>query len=104
MATGMRRRFLFALGHNLRIVWPILSAILAWQFAFGVLITWLEDWSLGDGIYFTFVTGLTIGYGDLVPRHSLSRLLAIFIGVLGTLLTGLLVAIAVRALQNAAEE
>ena len=72
--------------------------------ALGVLVAWLEAWPPGDGIYFSFVTGLTIGYGDLVPRHFLSRLLAILIGVLGTLLTGLLVAIAVRALQTAADE
>ncbi|MBV8521001.1 MAG: two pore domain potassium channel family protein [Acetobacteraceae bacterium] len=32
---------------------------------------------MGDGFYFTFVTGLTIGYGDLVPRHFLSRLLVL---------------------------
>ncbi|MBV8095251.1 MAG: two pore domain potassium channel family protein [Acetobacteraceae bacterium] len=68
----MRRRFLLALGHNLRVVWPILSGILAWQLAFGVSIAWV-----GDGFYFTFVTGLTIGYGDLVPRHFLSRLLVL---------------------------
>ena len=49
----------------------------------------LEDWSLGDGVYFSFVTGLTIGYGDLVPRRALSRFLAILIGILGTLLTAL---------------
>jgi hypothetical protein len=100
----MRRRFLLALGHNLHIVWPVFSGILAWQLALGFLITWHERWSLDDGLYFTFVTGLTIGYGDVVPRQPLSRLLAILIGLLGTVLTGLVVAIAVRALQTAAGE
>jgi hypothetical protein len=28
----------------------------------------VEGWSLGDAVYFTFITGRTIGYGDLVPR------------------------------------
>jgi Ion channel len=28
-------------------------------------------------VYFTFVTGLTIGYGDIVPRQALARALAI---------------------------
>jgi Ion channel len=58
---------------------------------------------LGDGVYFTFVTGLTIGYGDLVPRQPLSRFLAILIGLFGTVVTGLVAAIAVRALQIATE-
>ncbi|HYZ34933.1 MAG TPA: potassium channel family protein [Crenalkalicoccus sp.] len=100
----MRRRFLRALGHNLYVVWPILSGILAWQLALGFLIARLELWSLGDGLYFTFVTGLTIGYGDLVPRQPLSRFLAILVGFFGTVLTGLVAAIAVRALQSAADE
>jgi hypothetical protein len=85
-------------------VWPVLFAILAWQLALGFLITWLERWSLGDGLYFTFVTGLTIGYGDLVPRQPLSRFLAILVGFLGAVLTGLVAAIAVRALQIATDD
>ena len=101
--AGIRWHFVLALSRGLRVVWPILSSILACQLAFGLLIAWLEDWSLGDGVYFSFVTGLTIGYGDLVPRRALSRFLAILIGILGTLLTALLAAIAVRALQTAAE-
>ena len=62
---GIRWHFVLALSRGLRVVWPILSSILACQLAFGLLIAWLEDWSLGDGVYFSFVTGLTIGYGDL---------------------------------------
>lgn len=59
---------------------------------------------MGDGLYFSFVTGLTIGYGDLVPKHTLARFAAIMIGVTGIVLTGLVVAIAVTALQNAVRD
>jgi hypothetical protein len=105
MAVGsIHRRFLRAVGHSLSVVWPVLCVLLAWQLALGFLITWLERWSLGDGIYFTFVTGLTIGYGDLVPRQPLSRFLAILVGFLGIMLTGLVAAIAVRALQTATND
>ena len=58
-------------------------------------------WSVGDTIYFTFVTGLTIGYGDIVPRQALARVLAIGIGVSGLFLTGLITGIAVYALRTA---
>ena len=85
-------------------MWPVLFAVLAWQLALGFLITLLEGWSLGDGVYFTFVTGLTIGYGDLVPHQPLSRFLAILIGFFGTVVTGLVAAVAVRALQTATED
>jgi hypothetical protein len=102
--SSIHSRFLRAVGHNLYAVWPILFAVLAWQLALGFLITWLERWSLGEGVYFTFVTGLTIGYGDVVPHQPLSRFLAILIGFFGTILTGLVAAIAVRALQNATDD
>ena len=96
----MRKTFFLSLGHGLHIVWPILSGILVWQLVFGLLVTWIEQWPLGDGLYFTFITGLTIGYGDFVPRQTLSRFLAIAIGSSGTVLTGLVAAVAVQALQT----
>jgi hypothetical protein len=101
---AIQRQFLHALGHYLHVVWPVLFGILAWQLGLGFLIAWIERWSLGDGVYFTFVTGLTIGYGDLVPHQPLSRFLAILVGLLGTVLTGLIAAIAVRALQTATDD
>jgi hypothetical protein len=97
----VRRRFFVALGHAVRIAWPILSMILAIQIALGVLIGFVEGWSVGDDIYFTFVTGLTIGYGDIVPRQAFGRALAVGIGMLGLFLTGLIAGIAIYALRTA---
>lgn len=91
-------------GHCLHVVWRVLFGILAWQLALGFLIAWIEHWSLGDGVYFTFAMGLTIGYADLVPHQPSSRFLAILVGQLGTVFTGLVVAIAVRALQTATDD
>ena len=71
----VRRRFFVALGHAIRLAWPVLSIILAIQVTLGLLVGFLEGWSVGDAIYFTFVTGLTIGYGDVVPRQALGRAL-----------------------------
>ena len=91
----VRRRFLIALGHAVRVTWPVLSIILAIQVASGVLLGFIEGWSVGDALYFTFVTGLTIGYGDIVPRQALGRALAIVIGISGLFLTGFIAGIAV---------
>lgn len=71
------------------------------QLGLGALIGRLEDWQLGDAAYFTFVTGLTIGYGDLVPTHLVARLLAVLIAFSGILLTGLVAAVGVQALNVA---
>jgi hypothetical protein len=97
----MRRRFFVALGHAIHLTWPVLSIILASQVFLGLLIGFIEGWSVGDAIYFTFVTGLTIGYGDIVPRQALARALAIGIGVSGLFLTGLIAGIAVYAMRRA---
>ena len=83
------------------VTWPVLSAILAIQLALGLLTGFVEGWSLGDAVYFTFITGLTIGYGDLVPRQTLTRALAIGIGFFGLFVTALIAAIAVYAMHSA---
>lgn len=99
----LRRRFLLAFWWELKIVWPILSALVAIQLALGLLVGYREGWSINDAAYFTFVTGLTIGYGDLVPAHFGTRLIAVMIGLIGILLTGLVAAVGVRALLKATE-
>ena len=94
-----RRAFVNALFAGLRVVWPIVSALLAAIAALGLLIGFLEGWSVQESIYFAFVSGLTIGYGDFAPRGFATRALAIVIGICGVLLTGLVAAIAVKALS-----
>ena len=94
----VRRTFLNALFAGLQVVWPILSGLLAVIAALGLLIGWIEGWSVQESIYFAFVSGLTIGYGDFAPRGFATRALAIGIGICGVLLTGLVAAIAVKAL------
>ena len=97
----LQRRFFVALGHAIHVTWPVLSAILAIQLALGLLTGFVEGWSLGDAVYFTFITGLTIGYGDLVPKQTLARALAIGIGFFGLFITALIAAIAVYAMHSA---
>jgi hypothetical protein len=98
---AMRRKFLADLWAGVRVVWPILSVLLALMVGMGAAVGLIEDWRLADALYFAFVSGLTIGYGDLVPKALLSRVLAIAIGLTGILLTGLIAAIAVQALLAA---
>jgi len=100
----LRRNFLRGLLRGLRVVWPILSALLGLIMALGVVVGLREGWSMGEAIYFAFVSGLTIGYGDLAPKSLLARVLAVAIGVCGVLVTALVAAIAVQALTEATED
>jgi hypothetical protein len=99
----LRRNFLTGLLFGLRVVWPILSVLLGLIIALGLVVGLLEGWSVQDSIYFAFVSGLTIGYGDLAPTALLTRTLAILIGVCGMLMTALLAGIAVKALTAATD-
>jgi Na+-translocating ferredoxin:NAD+ oxidoreductase RnfE subunit len=103
-SRAMRRSFLAHFWTALRVVWPILSALLVVMVGLGIVVGRIEDWPLRDSLYFTFVSGLTIGYGDLVPKTLLARVLAIAIGITGVLLSGLVAALGVQALLAATRE
>jgi Ion channel len=98
---SVRQRFFVAVGHAIGLTWPVVSIILAFQLVLGLLIGFLEGWPTGDAIYFTFITGLTIGYGDIVPRLAFARVLAVLIGISGLFLTGVIAGIAVYATHAA---
>src|SRR5215471_5839758 len=100
-ARRMRRRFAAGLAGGLRVVWPVLSVLLLAIAVLGIAAGRLEGWSLPESMYFAFVSGLTIGYGDFSPKTGLARLLAVAIGICGILLTALVAAIAVKALDVA---
>ena len=97
----VRTAFLRGVIHALRLTWPVLSGLLALMACLGAAVGLLEGWGIGSGIYFAFVTGLTIGYGDFAPSAALTRGLALAIGFIGITLTGVVAAIAVAALQSA---
>ena len=95
----VRRIFFRALLRGFQILRPALSGVLTAIMILGAVVGLLEDWGIAQGVYFSFVTGLTIGYGDLAPSMALTKLLAVMIGLLGILLTGLVAALAVAAFQ-----
>jgi hypothetical protein len=57
----IRRAFFVALFHQIQIVSPILGGIILVMVIIGLLIGHIEGWKIMDALYFTFVTGLTIG-------------------------------------------
>ena len=76
-ARQLRRRFYRELQTLLPLVWPVFSLLIGLMVSLGLLIGHLEGWKFFEGIYFAFVTGLTVGYGDLVPKLTTSRVVAI---------------------------
>jgi len=83
----------------IKFIWPIFSSLLILIMLLGIVIGVREGWTIGNSLYFAFITAFTIGYGDITPQYPLTKILAVAIGLVGFLFTGILVAIAVQALQ-----
>jgi uncharacterized membrane protein len=90
-----------------RTIWHMRSVNLA-LFALIVINSWAisyaEKLPFGDALYFAFITGLTIGYGDIVVKTPVGRILAVLTGFIGVLFSGLVIAVAVRALRQTFHE
>lgn len=97
MFTGMTITFLKEFGTGLWIAAPVLLSLVILIVVFGRLVGRREGWSRFDSVYWSLVTATTVGYGDFRPTRRLSKIIAIVIATLGLLLSGILIAIAVRA-------
>ena len=57
----------------------------------------LEQWQAASALYWSFITATTVGYGDIRPAKRGARVLAVIIALLGLILFGVIVSIAVQA-------
>jgi voltage-gated potassium channel len=89
--------------HALLKIQGIIYGLFAWLVVNAAAIAYFEKMPFADALYFTFVTGLTIGYGDIAPVTLAGRVVAILTGLLGILITGLIVAVAVYAVRETME-
>lgn len=70
----------------------------------GQIVGILENWNRFDTLYWSFITALTVGYGDMYPLKRLAKALSIIIGLVGFMLTGIIVAITVHAATRVFEK
>ena len=68
-----------------------------------VAIAHFEKLPFGEALYFSFITGLTIGYGDIIAKTPFGRLMAVLLGLIGIVFTGMMVAAAIRAVGESME-
>lgn len=65
----------------------------------GLAMAFFDKKPVAETMYLAFITSLTIGYGDLTPESVPSKVIAVAIGFLGIIFTGLVVAASLRALE-----
>ena len=90
-----------------RMAWHLRNfflAILALIIAGAVVFAGVEKIPIGEAVYFAFITGLTVGYGDIVPTTTFGRIISVYLAFVGVLFTGLVIAVAVRAVRDAWEK
>lgn len=66
----------------------VLTVTLSVIFAGAFCMTLVEDMSLGDAIWWAFVTAATVGYGDLSPATTTGRIIAVLLMLMGIGLLG----------------
>ena len=88
--------FLVIIG-NLKSVFLFL---MAWIVISAAVISRVESLPFGEALYFSFITGLTIGYGDIVVKTPFARLIAVLLGLIGMITSGIMVAASIRAVEK----
>ena len=81
----------------LKKAWPIIGSMVILLGGLGALFAFVERIRLYDAMYFTCITAMSIGYGDITPERLSGKLIAIAIGLIGMITNGLMVALALNS-------
>ena len=95
--TRLSRKYLETYLSAMRKTWPIWNGSFFILLVLSALFSLVEDLRFFEGLYFTFVTALTIGYGDIVPHQPLGKILAILMGFVGGITMGFFIALAIHS-------
>ena len=94
-------RFLHVFFVDLLYASPLLACLVLLIALIGSLIGRIEGWSRFDALYHAFINATTVGYGDFRPTRRSSKKLAIALAFVGLVFTGMVVAIALHAANDA---
>lgn len=80
---------------------PFLAGFLVVIVGLGQWVGHREGCSRFDAFYWSMITALTVGYGDLRPSHKSTKFMAILVAIVGIMFSGVFVAVTVAAATEA---
>ncbi|HEY5702377.1 MAG TPA: potassium channel family protein [Gammaproteobacteria bacterium] len=83
------------------LVLPLLLFFIVLIVVLGQIVGRMEGWSKFDSFYWSFITALTVGYGDIRPKKNAAKSLSIIVALAGIMFTGIIVAITVTTATEA---
>lgn len=89
--------------HSFKVIRGVVFSLILILFLCAVGLSTFDDMPFGDAVYLTAITALTVGYGDLAPSSAMGRLISAVVGLIGIVITGLVVSIAVHAMTKTME-
>jgi hypothetical protein len=109
-ATHMNRR-VYELGtfsryflHHMLVVREVIVIQIILICLGAIAISVLEQLTIEETLYFAFITGLSVGFGDIAPQTTAGRIISVAIALVGVIFVGLVVAVATRALADTVED
>ena len=98
------KNFLIIFFRIMAMTTPIWGVILLVLFGLVWIFARIEGVGFLSAVYFGAITALTIGYGDITPITNAGKVIAVIMGLMGVLNTGIIVAIALQAMRVTYEE
>ncbi len=83
---------------------PLLFSLGLLIVVLGQIVCRVEKWEKFDGLYWSFITATTVGYGDIRPMKKISKTLSVFIALVGMMFTGIIIAITLSTVEVAFEK
>jgi len=89
---------------SIYLVAPLLVFLSFFIILLGQIVCSIEKWGKFDGLYWSFITATTVGYGDIRPLKKVSKALSVAIALVGIMLTGIIIAVTINTASIALEK
>ncbi len=89
---------------SIYLIAPLLGFLSFVIIILGQIVCYIEKWNKFDGLYWSFITATTVGYGDIRPLKKVSKVFSVFIALVGIMLTGIMLAVTLNTVSVAFEK